>query len=307
MKSVSKFWVFPFFIITLFTSSAFAGEWKVRAGDYLWRIAANYPGVTAGEICKANAFMFKVKGCNHIEPGWLLVIPEVGDCFDATMTTASKQKITDEWNRRVVSNYKDGDPDCNFGELSKKHASAPVPAPVVVNITTTDQDLLDRIDIMGDIIDDHVNSKIDVFAVAGLGNSGIVGVGGLLKFPSKYALSYQFSGNGDGYSNQLLFGKYFANDFAVVAGPRVKNSSSDNSDAVGVKIALLYTPKIVDSFFGYAELGVSVMKVKEYQENGAPNLSLSGHTLSINTPVERKENNYWNGSVNVFVGIAYKF
>lgn len=304
MKITSKF-SFTFVLLVFFalSSSASAGQWKVKSGDNLSSIAANYPGVTYREICKANSHI--VKECTHIEPGWLLVIPEVGDCFDATMTTASKQKITDEWNRRVVSNYKDGDPDCNFGELSKKHVSAP--APVVVNTTTTDQDLLDRIDIMGDIIDDHVNSKIDVFAVAGLGNSGIVGVGGLLKFPSKYALSYQFSGNGDGYSNQLLFGKYFANDFAVVAGPRVKNSSSDNSDAVGVKIALLYTPKIVDSFFGYAELGLSAMKVKEYQENGAPSLSVSGDTLSINTPVDRKENNYWSRGVSVFVGIAYKF
>jgi len=267
MKKVSKYCSFPILlfsiILTLFTSPVFAGQWKVKSGDYLSKIAANYPGVTAGEICKANSHMFKVKGCNHIEPGWLLVIPEVGDCFDATMTTASKQKARDDWSRRVASNYQDGKPDCNFEELTEKSDYSETPA--VVNITTVDQGLLDRIDILADTLDDHANSKTDVFAFAVLGNGGIVGVGGLLKSPSDYALSYQFSGNDEKYSNQLLLGKYINRDIAIVAGPRAENNSKNNSDAVGVKLAALYTPKITESFFGYAEIGISTMKVKEYQ------------------------------------------
>lgn len=120
-------------------------------------------------------------------------------------------------------------------------------------------------------------------------------------------MSYQFSGNDEGYSNQLLFGKYINHDIAIVAGPRAENNSKNNSDAVGVKLAVLYTPKITKSFFGYAEVGVSVMRVKEYQESGAPNLSLNGNTLTVDTPVIRSENNSWDGSLNISVGIAYKF
>jgi len=284
MKKISKFQVFSIFlfsiIFTFFTSPAFAGEWKVKSGDSLSRVAANYPGVTAGEICKANSHMFKVKGCNHIEPGWLLVIPEVGDCFDATMTVASKQKVRDDWNRRVVSNYQDGERDCDFEVLSKK----------------TDKGLLN-----------HDNTKMEVYIFAIFGNDDTYGIGGLFKYSSDYLLSYQFSNGEKGYANQLLFGKYFSGDFAFTAGPRMENDDDNNSDALGLKMSMLYTPKITDSIFGYAEIGISGMRVKEYQINGTPRLSLNGSMLSVDTPTVRKENRYWDNDFNFSVGIAYKF
>lgn len=309
MKKVNRYYglsILLFFITSVFfTQTVFAGQWKVKSGDNLSKIAANYPGVTAGEICRANSHMFKVKGCNHIEPGWLLVIPEVGDCFDATMTTASKQKARDEWNRSVVSNYQDGKPDCNFEELTEESDNLEIPE--IVNITTVDQDLLDRIDILADTLDDHVNSKTNVFAFAVLDSSEVVGVGGLLRYPSGYSMSYQFSGNNEKYSNQLLLGKYINRDIAVMAGPKAESNSENNSDAVGIKLSALYTPKITESFFGYVEVGVSAMKVKEYQETGAPDISLNGNTLSVSSTITREESNYWTKDINFSIGIAYKF
>ncbi len=296
MKKVNKLQVLSVFlfsiIFTLFTSSAFAGQWIVKKDDNLSKIAADYPGVTAGEICKANTFMFKVKGCNHIEPGWLLVIPKVGDCFDATMLVASKQKIRNEWNRKVVSDYKDGKPDCNFKELSNKKVR--VIKPVVINF-------------LSDTSDGDFNSKMKIFTFVTLGSSDVIGVGGFIKSPSDYVLSYQFSGSSNLYSNQVLFGKYLTKDLAIVSGPRFENNSGNNSDLAGVKISILYTPKIINSFFGYVEIGISTMKVKEYQKDGVSKLALNGSILSISTPIIRKENNYWKRNFNVSFGVAYKF
>ncbi len=297
MKNVSKFWVFPFFIIfALFASSAFAGEWKVKSGDNLSKIASNYPGVTYRDICNANSHMFKVKGCKHIEPGWLLVIPEVGDCFDATMTVASKQKAFDDWNRKVVSNYQDGKPDCNFEELSEKSE------PILI-----DKELLERIEHIDDTLTNHLNMKTEVFVFGTLGNSSTVGVGGLLRYPSDYLVSYQFSKGEKGYANQLLFGKYFTPDLAFAVGPRVENNSNNNSDALGMKISILYIPKITDSIFGFVEVGISGMRVKEHQINGSPNLTLNGNTLSVNNTVVREENSYWDNELGFSIGFAYKF
>ncbi len=305
MKSASKFIFYNVFLFSVifafFTSSAFAGQWKVKRGDNLSSIAAKYPGVTYREICKANSHI--VKDCTHIEPGWLLVIPEVGECFDATMTVASKQKAFDNWNRKVVSNYQDGKPDCNFGELSKKSDAVPT----VINLTAIDEGLLSRIDSMDDTLTKHINDKPEIFIFTAFSNNDTFGVGGLFKYPSDYLLSYQFSKGEKGYANQLLFGKYVSKDIAFIAGPRVENDSNNSSDALGVKIALLYTPEITNSIFGYMEVGVSGMRVMEDKINGAPNLSLSGNTLSLNTPVIREKNNYWNTDFSISVGLAYKF
>ncbi len=302
MKSTSKFQFYMFFIIfTLFSSSAFAGQWKVKSGDNLSSIAANYPGVTYREICKANSYI--VKDCTHIEPGWLLVIPEVGDCFDATMTVASKQKARDDWSRRVVSNYQDGKPDCDFGELSKKSDIVPV----VINPTAIDEELLNRIDHIDGVLTNHLSMKTEVFVFGMLGSDDTYGIGGLVKYPSDYLVSYQFSNGGKGYANQLLFGKYFSSDLAFMAGPRVENDDNNNSDALGLQMEVFYKLKITDSIFGFVGGGVSSMRVKEYQINGTSNLSLNGSTLTVNTPVERRKNSYFETDYNLFARIAYRF